>query len=62
MRTSEQIRSYLSEHNIRAVAKASGVHENVLYRFMHGRVDPRVSTWEKLNEYIDQKERATTNA
>jgi predicted transcriptional regulator len=56
MRTTEEMRQYLSEHNLKAVAEACGVHHNALYRFMKGDTDPRVSTWEKLNQYIDKKE------
>lgn len=59
MRTIEEMREYLSEHNLKAVAEASGIHHNALYRFMRGDTDPKVSTWQKLNLYIDSKECST---
>ena len=48
----EEIQEKLKHHNIRKVAKAIGLHENTLYRFMNNR-DPRWSTVEKLNKYFE---------
>lgn len=56
MRSAEQIRSYLRPYNIKRVAEEIGIHMNVVYAFMSEKTDPRYSTIEKLNAFIDRKE------
>ena len=55
MRTAEQIRAILKDYIIRNVANDIGVHSNSLYAFMRGESDPKISTIEKLDAYIDAK-------
>lgn len=54
MLTIDQIKTQLKDRNIRAVARAVGLHENTIYRFLNDR-DPRWSTVEKLNNYLEGK-------
>lgn len=56
MRSADQIRRYLKDHNIKAVAQDIGVHMNSVYAFMNNQRDPLYSTVEKLNAYIERKE------
>lgn len=56
MRSAEQIRSFLRPYNIKRVSEEIGIHMNVVYAFMNEKSDPRYSTIEKLNAYIDRKE------
>lgn len=54
MLTLEQIKAYLKDANLRAVAESAGVHENSLYRLMNGQ-EPKYSTVKKLSDYIEGK-------
>lgn len=55
MRSAEQIRAILKDYVIRNVAVEIGLHSNALYAFMKGESDPKLSTLEKLDSYIDSK-------
>lgn len=51
----EEIRDFLRLYNINAVARATGLHENSIGRFMRDEVDTRVSTLIKLSEFVKQQ-------
>lgn len=49
----DKIRSALRDSNARAVARATGLHPNVIYRFLKGSTQPRFETVLRLAKYID---------
>lgn len=52
----EAIRAKLQHHNLRAVAKASGVkYQTVLLFMKHEERDPSYSTIKALSDYLDGK-------
>lgn len=60
MLTVKQIKEQLKDHNLRAVARATGIHENTLYSFMKSD-NPRSGTAEKLSEYLEGKPSSEAN-
>jgi DNA-binding phage protein len=54
MMTPDDVRRALKDHNLSAVAKATGVSTDTLYRFMAGGT-PSVRTLEKLTAYLKGK-------
>lgn len=50
----DQIKAFLKDANLRAVAQSIGVHENTLYRLMAGK-EPTYSTVKRLSDYIEGK-------
>ena len=52
MLTLEQIRERLQHSNLRAVAQASGIHYNTLYKLMSKECDPAYSTVKALSDYL----------
>lgn len=51
--TLEEIKDRLKHSNLKAVASASGVHYNALYRLMNGGTNPSYETVRKLIDYIN---------
>lgn len=63
MHTIEEIKALLRNHNLRAVARAAGIHENGLYRIMSGATrSPRYDTVMKLARYIDAERAMYSNS
>ena len=55
--TLEEIRMRLRDHNLAAVAKATGLSNDTLYRLMHGVTTPNPSTITVISLYLQ----GTTN-
>lgn len=56
MLTLDEIRSQLTDRNLKAVAEKSGVHYNAVYRFMNGQSNPSYETVRKLCQYLEAKQ------
>lgn len=54
MMTPDEIRKALADHNLSAVAKATGLSVDTLYRFRDGKA-PSLATLEKLDAYLKGK-------
>lgn len=54
MMTLEQIRENLKDRNLSAVADATGIHRNAIYRLMSGRANPSYETVRRLVEYLER--------
>ena len=52
----DEIRRRLRDYNLKAVARACGMHQNSLYRFMSDRSDSRLSTVMKLIKYLQSED------
>jgi hypothetical protein len=50
--TIEEIRRRLRDHNLSAVAKATGLSNDTLYRLMHGVVTPSNATMTLISLYL----------
>lgn len=50
--TLEEIRKRLKDHNLAAVAKATGLSNDTLYRLMHGVTTPNPSTITVISLYL----------
>lgn len=48
------LRRLLGPMNLRAVAKATGLHHNTLCRFMAAKHEPRDTTLEALRKYLSK--------
>ena len=49
----EQLQKILKDHNIAAVARATGLHKNTIYRIMRGEAkNPSYCTVQTLLEYL----------
>ncbi|MBT4081021.1 MAG: helix-turn-helix transcriptional regulator [Gammaproteobacteria bacterium] len=48
----EQIREKLQDRNIQAVAKATGLHANSIYKFVNGGTEPKYATIKALSDYL----------
>ncbi|AIM40756.1 transcriptional regulator [Idiomarinaceae phage 1N2-2] len=53
--TPEQIKERLKHANLKAVAEASGLHYNSVYRFMNGGTKPAWDTVNKLEKYLERQ-------
>lgn len=51
--TLDEIRRQLEDRNIQAVARATGIHPNAIYRIMRGKSRPLYETVEKLRKYLE---------
>jgi len=51
--TLEEIRRRLRDHNLSAVAAATGLSNDTLYRLMHGVTTPNPSTITVLSLYLE---------
>jgi DNA-binding phage protein len=51
--TLEEIRRRLKDHNLSAVATATGLSNDTLYRLMHGVTTPNPSTITVLSLYLE---------
>jgi DNA-binding phage protein len=49
----DKIRAALRDSNVRAVARSTGLHPNVVYRFLKGGTQPRFETVLRLAKYIE---------
>lgn len=58
MYTLERLREYFADANIRELARATGLHYNVLYHVLRGEVKPSYDTLLALSKYIDMKREA----
>lgn len=54
MLTPDEIREFLQDHNLAAVAEKTGLSTDTLYRFMSGGT-PSVPTLQALDAYIKSK-------
>jgi DNA-binding phage protein len=54
MLTPDEIREFLQDHNLTAVAEKTGLSTDTLYRFMAGGT-PSVPTLQALDTYIKSK-------
>ena len=52
MLTLEQVRERLQHSNLRAVAQATGLHFNTLYKLMNTDTVPSYSTVKALSDYL----------
>lgn len=52
--TIEEIRRRLRDHNLSAVAKATGLSNDTLYRLMHGVVTPNPATVAVISRYLQE--------
>ena len=52
--TLEEIRRRLRDHNLAAVAKATGLSNDTLYRLMHGVTTPNPSTIKVISLYLKE--------
>lgn len=52
MLTLEQIKERLQHSNLRAVAQATGLHYNTLYKLMNTTSTPSYSTVKALSDYL----------
>ena len=56
MLTLDEIIRRLKSHNIRAVARVTGLHYNTIYDIVNGRTEsPRLSAVQKLSDYLQGK-------
>ena len=49
----EKIRNDLKDRNVQAVARATGIHANAIYKIMRGTTNPKYETVRKLAEYLE---------
>lgn len=54
MMTLEQIKEKLKDRNLSAVADATGIHRNAIYRLVNGRSRPSYETVRRLVEYLNE--------
>lgn len=57
----EKLRQMLSDMNIQAVARGSGVHPNALYRIMTGSSNPKYETVQRVMNYLITKKGPAQN-
>ena len=55
MLTPDEIRTRLSDRNIRAVAVGAGLHPNTVYAFVRGDTEPTYETVKRLSDYLTDK-------
>jgi transcriptional regulator with XRE-family HTH domain len=53
MLTIEQIKKRLEHSNLKAVAAATGVHFNTVYRLVNGGSEPSYKTVKLLSDYLE---------
>lgn len=55
MMTLEQIRTALADRNIQAVAKATGIHRETIYKLAKDQGQPLYITAKKLSDYLQRE-------
>jgi len=53
--SAQQLREIMRDHNLKAVARSSGISYHTLWAFVVRGIDSRASFNEKLTKYIDTK-------
>lgn len=56
MKTADEIRETLADRNLRKVAKAAGISEASVYRFMKEDGRPLYETVKALSDYLEGKQ------
>lgn len=55
MMTLDQVKAQLKDMNLKAVADASGVHYNAVYRLVNGGTNPSYETVQKIVSYLENR-------
>lgn len=55
MITLEQVRAQLKDRNLKAVARATGLHYNTIYEIKNNKIfNPNYDTYKKLVDYLNE--------